>query len=43
MRDIDKVIGALRSPIRREILRLIWSRERRAGDIAAAFDITKPT
>ena len=43
MRDIDKVIGALRSPIRREILRLIWSRELRAGDIAAAFDITKPT
>lgn len=43
MRDIDKVIAALGSPTRREILRLIWSRELRAGDIAAAFDLTKPT
>ena len=43
MRDIDKVIGALASPTRREILGLIWSRELRAGDIAAAFDLTKPT
>ena len=49
MRDIDrvsqmnKVIGALRSPTRREILGLIWSRELRAGEIAAAFDLTKPT
>ena len=43
MRDIDKVIGALRSPTRREILGLIWSEELRAGDIAAAFDLTKPT
>ena len=43
MRDIDKVMGALRSPTRREILGLIWSRELRAGEIAAAFDLTKPT
>jgi DNA-binding transcriptional ArsR family regulator len=43
VRDINKVIGALRSPIRREILGLIWSRELRAGEIAAAFDLTKPT
>jgi DNA-binding transcriptional ArsR family regulator/uncharacterized protein YndB with AHSA1/START domain len=43
LRDIDKVIGALGSPTRREILRLIWSRELRAGEIAAAFDLTKPT
>ena len=43
MRDIDKVIGALRSPTRRELLGLIWSEELRAGDIAAAFDLTKPT
>jgi len=43
LRDIDKVIGALRSPTRREILGLIWSEELRAGDIAGAFDLTKPT
>ena len=43
MRDIDKVLGALRSPIRREILGLIWARELPAGEIAAAFDLTKPT
>ena len=43
MRDIDKIMGALRSPIRREILGLIWSRELRAGEIAAAFDLAKPT
>jgi DNA-binding transcriptional ArsR family regulator len=43
VRDIDKVMAALRSPIRREILGLIWSRERPAGEIAAAFDLAKPT
>jgi DNA-binding transcriptional ArsR family regulator/uncharacterized protein YndB with AHSA1/START domain len=43
MRDIDKVINALGSPVRREILALIWARELPAGDIAAAFALTKPT
>jgi DNA-binding transcriptional ArsR family regulator/uncharacterized protein YndB with AHSA1/START domain len=43
MRDIQKVIGALTSPIRREILSLIWDREVPAGEIASAFDVTKPT
>lgn len=43
MRDIQKVMGALRSPIRREILALIWDREIPAGEIAAAFAVTKPT
>jgi DNA-binding transcriptional ArsR family regulator len=43
VRDIDKVIGALRSPMRREILRLIWNEERAAGEIAAALPVTKPT
>ena len=42
-RDIHRVIGALNSPIRREILALIWDREVPAGDIAAAFAVTKPT
>ncbi|HEV2370418.1 MAG TPA: metalloregulator ArsR/SmtB family transcription factor [Acidimicrobiales bacterium] len=40
---VGQVIAALASPIRREILSLVWSRELRAGDIAAAFAVTKPT
>ncbi|MGD0063522.1 MAG: metalloregulator ArsR/SmtB family transcription factor [Streptosporangiaceae bacterium] len=43
MRDIQKVLAALSSPIRREILTLIWDQELSAGDIAAAFPVTKPT
>ena len=43
MRDIQKVLAALTSPVRREILRLIWDRELSAGEIAAAFPVTKPT
>ncbi len=43
MRDIQKVLAALTSPVRREILGLIWDRELSAGDIAAAFPVTKPT
>jgi DNA-binding transcriptional ArsR family regulator/uncharacterized protein YndB with AHSA1/START domain len=43
VRDIDKVIAALGSPVRREILGLVWDQELPAGDIAAAFALTKPT
>jgi DNA-binding transcriptional ArsR family regulator/uncharacterized protein YndB with AHSA1/START domain len=43
VRDIDKVMGALGSPVRREILALIWGSEMPAGEIAAAFALTKPT
>ena len=43
MRDIQKVLAALTSPVRREILSLIWDRELPAGQIAAAFAVTKPT
>ena len=43
MRDIDKVMAALSSPVRREVLGLIWDEELPAGAIAAAFDVTKPT
>jgi DNA-binding transcriptional ArsR family regulator/uncharacterized protein YndB with AHSA1/START domain len=43
LRDIDKVISALSSPIRREILGLIWDRELPAGAIADAFEVTAPT
>jgi DNA-binding transcriptional ArsR family regulator/uncharacterized protein YndB with AHSA1/START domain len=43
VRDIQKVLAALASPVRREILGLIWDRELTAGEIAAAFPVTKPT
>jgi DNA-binding transcriptional ArsR family regulator/uncharacterized protein YndB with AHSA1/START domain len=43
LRDIDKVIAALSSPVRREILGLIWDRELPAGAIADAFEVTAPT
>jgi uncharacterized protein YndB with AHSA1/START domain/DNA-binding transcriptional ArsR family regulator len=37
------VLSALTSPIRREILSLIWERALPAGEIAAAFELSKPT
>jgi DNA-binding transcriptional ArsR family regulator len=43
MRDVQKVLAALGSPVRRDILALVWDRELPAGEIAAAFDLTKPT
>jgi DNA-binding transcriptional ArsR family regulator/uncharacterized protein YndB with AHSA1/START domain len=43
VRDIQKVMAALASPVRREILGLIWDRELSAGQIAAVFPVTKPT
>ena len=33
---------ALSSPRRREILRLVWSDEKSAGDIAGAFEVSWP-
>lgn len=41
--DINKTISALGSPVRRDILALVWDREMAAGEIAAAFSVTKPT
>ena len=35
-------LQAIAEPRRREILRLIWSRELSAGEIAARFDVTRP-
>jgi DNA-binding transcriptional ArsR family regulator len=35
-------LSALSSPRRREILRMVWGRERSAGQIASAFDVTWP-
>jgi DNA-binding transcriptional ArsR family regulator/uncharacterized protein YndB with AHSA1/START domain len=43
VRDIQRVIAALSSPVRRDIVALVWDRARPAGEIAAAFDLTKPT
>jgi DNA-binding transcriptional ArsR family regulator/uncharacterized protein YndB with AHSA1/START domain len=42
-RDIQLTIAALSSPIRREILSLVWDRELSAGEIASVFSVTKPT
>jgi DNA-binding transcriptional ArsR family regulator len=42
-RDVHRILQALASPVRREILALIWDRELPAGQIAAAFEVTKPT
>lgn len=35
-------LAALSSPRRREILRLVWSTERSAGEIARKFDVSWP-
>jgi DNA-binding transcriptional ArsR family regulator len=35
-------LAALSSPVRREILRLVWEDERPAGDIARAFSVSWP-
>jgi len=43
VQDIQQVMAALASPVRREILGLIWDRELSAGEIAAAFPVSKPT
>ncbi len=41
--ESQRLLDALSSPIRREILWLVWDRELAAGDIAAAFEVTAPT
>jgi DNA-binding transcriptional ArsR family regulator len=33
---------ALSSPVRREILRMVWNEEMAAGEIAKAFDVSWP-
>ena len=35
-------LKAIASPRRREILRLVWDRERSSGDIASHFDVSWP-
>jgi len=39
---MDAQLRALAEPRRREILRLVWSQELPAGDIAARFAVTRP-
>ncbi len=39
---VDAAIRALAEPHRRRILRLVWSRELSAGQIASRFDVTRP-
>jgi DNA-binding transcriptional ArsR family regulator len=39
---VETVLKAIAEPRRQEILRLIWQRERAAGDVAAHFDIRRP-
>ncbi len=39
----QRLLDALASPIRREILWLVWDRELAAGDIAASFEVAAPT
>ena len=38
----EAALRAIASPRRREILRLVWSRELSSGDIAAHFDVSWP-
>ena len=39
---MEAVLQAIAQPRRREILRLVWTRELPAGRIAAHFDVTRP-
>ena len=39
---MDAELRAIAEPRRREILRLIWSKERTAGEIARNFDVSRP-
>jgi DNA-binding transcriptional ArsR family regulator/uncharacterized protein YndB with AHSA1/START domain len=41
--DVQRVLAALSSPVRREILWRIWDEELPAGAIASAFDVSAPT
>lgn len=43
MVGLQEILDALQSPIRREILALIWDEARPVGEIAAAFELRPPT
>ena len=42
LRAVQEVLSAIAEPSRREILRLVWSSERTAGDVAAHFNLSRP-
>lgn len=39
---MQAMLEAVANPTRREILRLVWDRERSAGEIASHFDVSWP-
>jgi DNA-binding transcriptional ArsR family regulator len=39
---MDVALRAIAEPRRQEILRLVWSQERAAGDVARHFDVSRP-
>jgi DNA-binding transcriptional ArsR family regulator len=39
---MDAALKAIAEPRRRAILRLVWSAERSAGEIASHFDVSRP-
>ena len=39
---MEAALKAIAEPRRQEILRLVWNRERPAGEIAAHFDVSRP-
>jgi DNA-binding transcriptional ArsR family regulator len=39
---VDAALRALAEPRRREILRLVWDRERPVGEIAGRVDVSQP-
>jgi DNA-binding transcriptional ArsR family regulator len=39
---MDAALKAIAEPRRRAILRLVWSSERSAGEIASHFDVSRP-
>jgi DNA-binding transcriptional ArsR family regulator len=39
---VELALKAIAEPRRQEILRLVWSKERAAGDIARHFEVSRP-
>jgi len=37
---MERTLRALAAPVRREILNLVWTEERTAGEVAGRFDVT---
>jgi DNA-binding transcriptional ArsR family regulator len=39
---MDVALKAIADPRRQEILRLVWTQERAAGEVASHFDVSRP-